>query len=634
MSSRGPTEPIDLAAGPSGEPFDDSVRFIPPRFGGPLLSKLVSVVTWVTGIDRAIAEHAAVAKGVDPGSLELLERVLANSGVRVEVDPAELARIPATGPLVIVANHPFGILDATSLAWAIEQVRTDEKFFANEALRGIPAAARRCFFVDPFGSSAATRRNLPAMRQAVDWIRAGHAVAVFPAGEISRLARGERVVEDGPWDEQAMRLARQSDATIVPVRFLGRNSNLFQLAGLVHPLLRTSLLVREYLNPRERVIRIEVGSPIPPSRWKRWGEPSRALRRVRMGVESLRAAPSTAPPLDPASLRPLRTISGGALLEREVDLLPADQVLFRTGDFRVCIAHASEIPSLLGEIGRLREITFREIGEGTGHSIDLDRYDQNYLQLFVWNGARSELVGAYRLGPTDEILKREGPSGLYTHTLFKFDEEFFARMGPALELGRSFVRSEYQRQHVPLLLLWRGIGRYAARHPRYRCLFGPVSIASDFRPLATSYMVHFALSRPNRPDLKGLMRGRVLPSLPPLGSVEREFLADPTTTPDDLDELVRTMERDRRGVPVLLTQYMKLGGTGLAANVDRSFQNCVDICNLVDLARVDQRVLTHYMGEQTASFYEHHGVAVDRAAIERGGRGSRGAGERSRERNA
>ena len=248
---------------------------------------------------------------------------------------------------------------------------------------------------------------------------------------------------------------------------------------------------------------------------------------------------------------------------------------------------------MLREIGRLRESTFRQAGEGTGQARDLDRFDRDYLHLFVWHAGRREVVGAYRLGLTDRLRARYGPRGLYTRTLFRFGAPLLDEIGPAIELGRSFVRPEYQRDSNGLLLLWKGIGRFVARHPRYRRLFGPVSISAEYqsftRHLLARFLSHQAfaselarLVQPRRaltpePDTALLVRARVVAHL------------------EDVEALVREVEAGR-GLPVLLRQYLKLNARLLGFSVDPGFGNVLDGLMLVDLLEVRPALLQRYFG--------------------------------------
>ena len=311
------------------------------------------------------------------------------------------------------------------------------------------------------------------------------------------------------------------------------------------------------------------------------------------------------PRTTPRAARPLVDAVPVEQLEEELDGLPGDRVLVDVPEEQVWVARAAEVPHILREIGRLREYTFRAVGEGTGREIDLDRFDEDYEHLFLWHKPTREIVGAYRLGRTDELLARKGLDGIYTATLFHYRRKLFESMGPTLEMGRSFIRPEHQKSYTPLMLLWRGIGRYVVRYPRYATLFGPVSISSEYTTVSQRMMVAFLKHnrfahewsrwvRPRRPF-------RQLPTRKP-----RPSLANLRTL-EDVSAFIADIETDHKGVPVLLKQYLKLGGRLLGFNVDPDFSNVLDILIMVDLLRTDTRILGKYMGrEGLATFLAHH----------------------------
>jgi putative hemolysin len=302
-------------------------------------------------------------------------------------------------------------------------------------------------------------------------------------------------------------------------------------------------------------------------------------------------------------------------MEGEVAALPAAQILIEAGDMRVCQAHAPQIPSILHEIGRLREITFRAVGEGTGKAIDLDRFDTDYVHLFIWNAAKREIVGAYRLGLTDEILARHGVKGLYTHTCFRFNDKLMKQLDPAIELGRSFVRPEYQKAFNSLLLLWRGICLFIVRNPKYHHLFGPVSITNEYRDASRNLLLRSLRLTNFEKELARLVKPRRKPR-----RIKRAEWNLPDFHPyiDNLDlvtKLIQEIESDQKGIPVLLRQYLKMGGRVLAFNVDPAFNFALDGLIAVNLLKCDPRVLRRYMGAAELDAYLR-GHGVDPTALE------------------
>jgi putative hemolysin len=296
--------------------------------------------------------------------------------------------------------------------------------------------------------------------------------------------------------------------------------------------------------------------------------------QARQTVDALRITP----PVDPR------------LLESDVSALPEAARLMSSGSLTVYCAGAQHLPNVLREIGRLRELTFRSVGEGTGRALDLDRFDEHYEHLFVWNHESREIVGAYRVGRSDRILRRHGLDGLYTRTLFRYDERLLERMGPALELGRSFVRAEYQRSFTALLLLWRGIGRLIAAAPEYRTLFGPVSISSRNQDMSQRLLRAFLAQNHLDRDL-GPLVDAVHPPKGPAAPVST-VIADV----DQLDVVIKQLE-GRQGIPVLLRQYLRLNATLLGFNLDPDFGDALDALMMVDIRRIPAPLRLRYLGE-------------------------------------
>ena len=417
-------------------------------------------------------------------------------GATYEVNREQVERIPREGPVVVVANHVFGGLDALILCHLLTGIRDDAKAFANSLLSRMPEAHPWLILVDPFGGGDAARHNMAPLKEAMRWLDRGGMLGAFPSGEVAHFSLRERMVREGPWFRQIGRLIKRSKATVVPVYFHGRNSALFQAAGMLSPRLRTAMLPRELMNKTSSNIHLTVGNPIPFSRFAGFSDEKLLIDHLRLCTYVLsNRRPVRTPRFRPSRLgargKPIPDASDVQRLTDEIAHLPADQLVSHQGEFSVYASPSQNIPHLLQEIGRLRELTFREVGEGSGNAIDLEPFDAYYLHLFLWNERESEIVGAYRMGLTDMILPQFGPKGLYTSTLFKFKPEFVHRLDPAIELGRSFIRSKYQKQYNALSLLWKGIGAYVARHPRYKTLFGPVSISKEYDSISKNLIVKY-----------------------------------------------------------------------------------------------------------------------------------------------
>jgi len=607
-----------------------------------------------------------------PDSTNIFNRILKKINVACSVSESDLGRVPTTGATVVVANHPFGILDGILLGALLLRVRPDVKILTNYLLTGIPELDEYCIPLDPFVArdrdlksepqdappSKATNVNQRGLRGALDWLRQGGMLLIFPAGEVAHL-RWAKGITDPAWSTTAYRLARTSGAAVLPVFIDGRNSVPFQLVGFVHPRLRTARLPKEFLQKSGSKVEVRIGSKLPVSslqlpardkiedaggtsdgveevarrksavqsgavegteylRWKTLllaNRTSKARENDSKLHENaakmpqfpfLNAAKLPRIPFCPAP-EPLINALPAAILEQEITQLEPSACLESNEEYEVYCAEAREIPQILREIGRLRELSFRAEGEGTGKSVDLDRFDVNYCHLFLWNKPRRELVGAYRLAKTTGILTQFGANGLYTNTLFRFKPGFFDRLGPALELGRSFVRPEYQRQFAPLLLLWKAIGRYVAQNPENPVLFGAVSISNGyaaasrelmFRCFRAQFAAHplSALVKPRHPFRSGRLKNWDIRAF-------NRLILDS----EELSGSISEFESDGKGIPILLKQYLKVGGQVLAFNVDGQFSDVLDGLVVVDLRNTSRKSLQRYLGNDGAErFLRYH----------------------------
>jgi putative hemolysin len=580
--------PIDL-----GALFDESWRrFLTPV--EPALHKIL-LVNRLGGLLEA-AGRQSHGRNVFEHLLRMLE-------VTWQSTPDDLQRIPATGPALITANHPFGFLEAAILAVVLESVRTDFKIVANALLASVPELRERFIFVNPYGGGASIRENRKPMRECLACLERGGMLVVFPAGDVARINWKDRGIVDPPWHAAVARLARVAGCTALPVYFKGANGLGFQLIGALHPRLRTVNLPREMLNKRGQSIEVRIGRPVAPKTLKSFETDLEAIEYLRFRTFLLanrcRRAPERGLLRFPIGFSPKRWVAPAPETPR--DLVAAEirhlSPVCENEEFAVYLASADAIPSTLREIGRLRELTFRAAGEGAGYSLDLDRFDPHYLHLFLWHKFACAVAGAYRLGPTADLLPRFGISGLYSSTLFRFQPELFERTGPALELGRSFVRAEYQKQYAPLLLLWKGITRYVSAHPECAVLFGAVSISNHYNPVSRSLLVGFLESRkeaelarlikprhPYRPNRAAQWQARAM----------KQFLADV----EELAAPIADLEQDGKGVPILIKQYMRAGGRVLGFNIDPRFSNTLDAMMMADLRHSPRALLERYMGRE------------------------------------
>jgi putative hemolysin len=521
-------------------------------------------------------------------------------GVAAVLDLPAGFEIPATGPLVVIANHPFGVTDPCLLGAFIGSKRKDLKIMTNALLGTMPEVADHAILVNPFGGPEAAKANLAGMKAALKHLTAGGALIIFPSGEVSSYKPGKGL-DEAPWSKHVGSLVRRTQSTVLPVYFPGANSALFQLAGVVNPRLRTGLLLREFAKQRGQQVEMRVGMPILYSKLRKFqnDEALTKFLRIHTLVLAERRKPDSVVPSAEGPTGDSGSEAVNPDFHAEVEKLRCQgAALVSQGGLTVFAAFSHEIPALLQEIGRLREVTFRAVGEGTGQEIDLDGFDRYYEHLFLWDEQRQRIAGAYRLGKADLILREYGLKGLYTNTLFHFEKPFLAHLENAVEMGRSFITKDYQRTLTALPLLWKGIAHWMMRNPGYTKLFGPVSISKDYDKFSRKMMVEFLQENCLHEDLASFVKPRNPFRYMRTRRLMREFISAELREVDDCSALISSVETDRKGIPVLLKHYLRLNGTILSFNVDKEFSSVIDGLILVDLTETEPKLLAKYMGDK------------------------------------
>lgn len=601
--------------------FDEAIKRALPT---PVASLIVPPAKKILALDRLNSILAALPHGQD--MVAVLGRVLEEVGVGYDLPDEDLARFPAKGPVAVVANHPFGMIEGVLLGHILRRVRPDVKFMANYILGRIPGLSDLFTYVDPFEVPSAKRTNMRPLRESLRYMKSGGAMVFFPAGEVASLQLQSRTITDPEWSPTVAGLIRRSGASVMPAYFAGANSRLFQILGLVHPRLRTVMLPRELLKQADKTISIRFGEVLEPDKLADFDDlEMMAYLRARVYMLGEPKAkknrkwrlPANLPGLGGGvKMKPIAPAQDMGPVRDEVARLPGGQILTDRGQFLVFHARAEQIPKLLREIGREREITFRKAGEGTGRPLDLDRFDRYYTHLVLWDQDAGRLAGAYRAARVDRVLDRYGPPGLYTATLFKYRASYLKRISPAMELGRSFIAADYQRSYSGLMLLWKGIGQLVLSDPDIRYLFGPVSIDERYHPLSRRLMMEFLQDNFFEPGLARLVKPRTPAKLKDKTGIDARTLAATAEGIEDLSSMVADLEEakgeGRAGVPVLLRQYLKLGGLLLGFNVDPAFGNAIDGLILIDLMGTDQAIMKRYMGKEAYLGYREHQLSLGR----------------------
>ena len=560
------------------------------------------LATGLSQLDKFYAQRPAGCN-----TREFLRFTLEVLNIDYQVIRGSINHVPESGATVVVANHPLGCVEGVILAELLLEKRSDVQILANHYLKTVPELDELFIGVDVFEGPKAAKANLMAMRRAHKHLDQGGLLLIFPAGEVSQLVdHKQRRLEDKEWSQSVSRLVKKHKATTVPVYIDGHNSKRFYMAGKIHPLLRTLMLGRELLNKTQSRIQISIGEAIHYKEVHHLCD-EQMVNYLRLNTYLLQQVSSEKrnKTSGDTTLAPIAPRLPLADLLHDLNHLPTDDKLLSHNDFDMYCTTADKIPSILLEIGRIREENFRLVGEGTGLAVDIDEFDRDYLHLFIWDHEQQQLVGAYRLGLVDQLLAHRDIDSLYSSTLFHYDRQFMDNMGKAIEMGRSVVDHHYQKSMAPLLLLWKGIATYVYRHPEYTHLFGPVSISNDYseqarRLLADTMTLHYYDN--TQADFVSATN-----PLPTTG--QAQWNSSLLTSLADLQLLSRVIARidEGKGVPVLLRQYLGLNGKLVSFNVDPDFNDALDGLIVVDLRHVPKRTLGRYMGcEQAGEYLTRH----------------------------
>ncbi|MBC7382360.1 MAG: lysophospholipid acyltransferase family protein [Bacteroidia bacterium] len=512
---------------------------------------------------------------------EFTDSLLKEFGVAYNVSADDLQNIPKTGPFILLANHPYGGIDAMILLSVLSKIRPDIKFVGNFLLKQIPQLKDHIIAVNPFEDIGNKGMNIVGVKQILIHLQTSP-LGIFPAGEVSALKLNNLKITDKKWEPAVGRIIAKAGVKVVPVYFSGNNSIAFNLLGLLHPGLRTIKLPSEMLNKQHSGIRVRIGKAIAFKELEDFkGE--RLLNFLRAKTYALGATHIKAHPfrLKLKRLNQPATIINAVnadVLENEILLLHNSANLFTYINFTVHIAAAGDIPNVLKEISRLREITFREVGEGTNRSKDSDAFDLYYKHLFIWDQEAKKIAGAYRIGEGDLLFKRFGVDGFYLSQLFKMNKEMYPILFHSIELGRSFVTAAYQRKPATLMLLWKGINEFLKMNDgRFQYMIGPVSISNSFSALSKDLLV--AYIRHNYWDKK--ISKWIKPKKKFHYKSNKEgrniLLKQHSEDLKRLDSFIGEIEGNQKlKMPVLVKKYLKLNGKIVSFNVDPHFNDALD----------------------------------------------------------
>ncbi len=567
---------------------------VKPRF-------LAATLERALGLSPLGKIYDARPRGLSP--VDFLDYALDALGVTIEVENREhLEEIPASGPVLIVANHPLGGLEGMAIALEIARVRPDVKVLTNELLRLIPELAPMFIGVNVLSSKAAAG-NVAGIKQVHAHLKNDGAILLFPAGMVSAWEREHQRIQDREWNRLAGQLLKRYQCTTVPVHVAGKNSRYFYAAGMIHPRLRTLLLPRQLANKQGYTLPLKLGRPIPAQELRLLKSPQAVTEYLRVSTDAL---------AETFELQPKADLQGIDELDPQATASEVEQALVRLEPFKlveheefdVYCAPFDELGAIMEQIAIAREITFRAVGEGTGLSRDSDQFDPHYLHLFLWDKAEQCIAGAYRVGLVDEIVAKLGVEGLYTRSLYRYDEGFIRKLGSAIEMGRSFIHPDYQRRPVSLNLLWRGIGRILVDRPQYHTLFGSVSISREYSDLARSLIADTMLTNFRAREFAELVQ-----PLTPHRVQNRIWSGKMLAELANVKMLGKLIGRCDPGkaVPVLLRHYLSLNGRLVCFNIHAGFNESLEGLIVVDVRKTEAKTLKRFLGaEGLAHFQAYH----------------------------
>lgn len=551
--------------------------------GGVIISKALMQIFRYNRLNRVYAST------YDTDPVVFINSILDHLDIRFDIPEKDLINIPQEGPFITVSNHPFGGIDALILLKILLQRRKDVRVTANFLLRNIDPLKDLIVPFNTTGKYNVKKASLAALETAVSHVREGHGLSLFPAGEVSAYQSESGLITDREWQEPVIRLMKAAEVPIIPVYFHGTNSRWFHILGRIHPLLSTAKLGSEVINKRHKVIRVRIGKAVSVAEQSGFTSIAQFGRYLRARTYSLGSTLEAKPFFADLRFRrarrqePVATPVDREVLIDEVKNIRHSWELFRARNFTVFFAPTSAIPNLIKEIGRLREVTFRAVGEGTNRSTDIDEYDFYYHHLIVWDDDAGVPVGAYRIGKGNEILSQYGIKGFYINSLFRIKKTFQPVLAQSLELGRSFIVQDYQKKAMPLFLLWKGLLTVLLQNSGYRYLIGPVSISNEFSAFSKSLIVEFVrnnffdreMARYIRPRRKfSTQIDRRVDSEIIISSAERDI--------SKVEKVVSDVDNGYR-IPVLLKKYLEVNARIIGFNVDPDFNNCLDGLIMLDV---------------------------------------------------
>jgi putative hemolysin len=525
----------------------------------------------------------------DKDPIVLVNSLIEQLEINFDIPEDDLKNIPSDGSFITVSNHPYRGIDSMLLFKILYEKRKDFKIMANFLLQNIEPLKNIIIPINTFETSKYSKSSFSGIKEAIKHVREGHCIGIFPAGEESGHYEVSKVILDKEWQTPALKFIKNAGVPVVPLYFHGTNTRWVHILGKINPILRSAKLPSELFNKKNKTIKIRIGTPVTVKEQSEFKDTSQFGRYLRARVYSLGSVLEVRKFFNKQSGKKKRkpemvveSIPSHKLAE-EVRNVKSEYELFTTKNYSVICAPTVAIPNLFNEIGRLREVTFREVGEGTNKSTDIDEYDFYYHHLFIWDNAENKIVGAYRIGKGKEILALYGIKGFYINSLFRLKKQFEPIMSESIELGRSFITKDYQKKVIPLFLLWKGIMIFLLKHSEYRYLIGPVSISNDLSGFSKSLIVEFVKTYFFDKEMAKCIIPRKDFVVNTDNIIDRKIFID--SSEKDINKIERIILDIEPGyrLPILLKKYMEINAKIIGFNIDPKFNNCLDGLMILDL---------------------------------------------------
>ncbi|MBJ2175996.1 lysophospholipid acyltransferase family protein [Aureibaculum sp. A20] len=567
-------------------------------FLGTFFGWILMKVLRLSKLNRVYQKHK------EKKDVVFLNAILDELQIKFEIPKEDLKRIPKDGAFISISNHPLGGIDGVLLLKLLVEKRPDYKIIGNFLLHRIEPLKPYVMPVNPFEDRKDAKSSITGLKNALQHLRDGNSLGIFPAGEVSTYKDGKLIV-DKPWEEGAIKLIYKANVPVIPIYFHAKNSRLFYFLSKINSVLRTAKLPSEALRQGSRIIKVRIGKVISVKDQKEHEDIDDFHNFLRKKTYMLAnpfevnnrliKTPSLKIPKQPKEVIPPVSIEK---INKEIEKLRNGEArLLESKNYEVFLAESDQIPYILREIGRLREITFREVGEGTNNDIDIDVYDKYYQHMFLWDNEAKIVAGAYRMGLGKEIFKKHGIKGFYISTLFRMEPELFKMMEKTIEMGRAFIIKDYQQKPMPLFLLWKGIVHVTLRFPDHKFLMGGVSISNQFSNFSKSLMIEFMKSNYYDPYLAQYIHPKKEYKVK-LNDVDKDFVFDESKSDmQKFDKIIDELEPGALRLPVLLKKYVKQNARLVAFNVDPKFNNAIDGLMYIRIADLPESTVKPVMEE-------------------------------------